>query len=1083
MPVAVVNHRHPTNRYGLRPQITSAKCYLVCVRLNCFIAALFVLLLGIHAGCLAQGSTSNQQRLTLSHRSYNALDGLSSNCVFAIEKDALGFMWFATSKGLDRFDGNRFAPHLYADMVQPEQRLSQVFIKLTATPEHEFILRLSQAVDNQESDTVFTFNPVHPLSQGALLKQTSNRSDRRMLPGRISEWATPHPDSMQLQVEGLKPSPVFDGGRRFVAWNGGPDDWPILYRSWRKNTDVLYFTGDSIGHLKSRQFSNSLPTQGDEHSAIVRADRDGLVFFQLNRSLPYPKGSLIRQLWDGTTTLLGHWNDWFPMDRPDFNDQIFFRKNPWNGDMWCFTHDQLAIVNQDGALQWSGKISEHLQFASLINAMDFSGPNEAWIGSCKGLSLIHTERDGFEELFLAEVTIKDSIKGYLDGMNSCRSIVEWGSDSLVFSTNSHGIRLHHAGKSSMVAHEHGAGAALFLEEDTLFTATPNGIGIVTRQHPYHLIAPLTIPGPIWDMHRVGPSEWLIGGSGIFRVNTRSSTVTPEENTPLNDMGNIYHFSRDQDTLWAIGASGVFALDEASQSWSHWHDAVPGAPFIQEAHHRLIDARGNHWISTSTQGLLKWNPTTGNLKEMGSDFGLPSTTVYGGFETEEGQLWFSTDNGLFLLPSSNEKEVTIFDERHGLHETEFNRTGVHLGSSGTAYFSTINGIVKFDPSVIQVPRSNAPSLTITSVLQHSAKRDTIKDMASVFKEGGILQLDPSDDFVSIRFALLDYTQIPQFYRYRLVQEENSPSNWFPLSDPEINLSGLSPGLTTVEIQARLRGTTWLENSLQIPVLLASPWHRDPWNLILIGFLAVLVTGGGILLRLRVLRNRNELLATMVNERTSNLKEALELKDIYLREVHHRVKNNLQIIGSLLDLQAEKERLPATQKALSAGRSRIESISLVHKHLHIDANVRHVSLTDFIHEYVTRVEDALMEGEADVEWTLQGDDITLDIEPAQAFGVVLNELLTNSLQHVETRPLKIDIRWYESEQKKLNFEYKDNGPGLPGDTGPGISDSLGLNLISSLTKQLKGQVSLSSDNRAHWHFLLSCPFTNEEGRPSP
>ena len=1054
--------------------------YLVEVGIRCIIIALALLLLDNQKS--AAQSDTVQQGLTVSHLTYNALDGLSGNCVFAIEKDASGFMWFATSKGMDRFDGNRFKPHLYANMVQAEQRLSQVFIKLTASIDDQFILRLSQAVDNQKSDTIFTFNPLDPSSKNAPLPQTPDRSDTFLKQRRKTEWKWSHPDSVRLHVEGLQPTQPFEAGRRFAAWNGGHEDWPLLYRSWNQNTHLLFLTEDSIGHMVSQRFTNSLPTQGDEHSCIVSADENGLVFFQLNKYPGHPKGALIRQHWDGTTTRLGNWDDWFPIPRPDFNDQIFFRKNPWNGDIWCFTHDQLAIVNQNGGLQWSGKVSEHLQFSSLINTMKFSGPNEAWIGSCKGLSLIHTERDGFDELFLAEITIKDSIKGYLDGMNSCRSIVEWSPDSLVFSTNSHGVRLHHSGSSTMMTEDNGAGAALFLEKDTLFTATPSGIGMVTRQHGYHQIAPLPILGPIWDMHRVGPSEWLIGGAGIFRVNTRSSTIAPEDNTPLPDMGNVYQFSLDQDTLWAIGASGIFALDEAAQTWSHWHDAVPGAPFIQEAHHRLIDTRGNHWISTATRGLLKWNPETGNLKEMGSDFGLPSTTVYGGIETEEGQLWFSTDNGLFLLPSSNEKEVTIFDQRHGLHETEFNRTGVHLGSSGTAYFSTINGIVKFDPDAIKVPRSRAPSLTITSVLQHKSKRDTIKDMVSVFKDGGILQLDPSDDFVSIRFALLDYSQTPQFYRYRLIQEQNSPSNWFPLSDPEINLSGLSPGLTTVEVQARLRGTAWLKDSLQIPIILASPWHTNPWSLTLLGLLAALVAGGITLLRVRGLRNRNELLATMVNERTSNLKEALELKDIYLKEVHHRVKNNLQIIGSLLDLQAEKEHLPATHKALSAGRSRIESISLIHKHLHIDANVRHVNLTDFIHEYVTRVEDALMEGETDVEWTLQGDDITLDIEPAQAFGIVLNELLTNSLQHVETRPLKIDIHWYESKQKKLHFEYKDNGPGLPEDTGPGTSDSLGLNLISSLTKQLKGQVWLSSDNRAHWHFQLSCPFTNEEGRPS-
>ncbi len=1061
---------------------SSGIVYLVEVGIRCIIIALAFLLLDTQK-CAAQSDTV-QQGLTVSHRTYNALDGLSGNCVFAIEKDASGFMWFATSKGLDRFDGNRFKPHLYADMVQAEQRLSQVFIKLTASIDDQFILRLSQAVENQKADTIFTFNPLDPSSKNAPLPQTPNRSDTFLEQRRKTEWKWSHPDSVRLHVEGLQPTRSFEAKRRFAAWNGGHEDWPLLYRSWHQSTHLLFLTEDSIGHMVSQRFTNSLPTQGDEHSCIVSADENGLVFFQLNKYPGHPKGALIHQHWDGTTTRLGNWDDWFPIPRPDFNDQIFFRKNPWNGDIWCFIRDQLAIVSQKGAQKWSGKISEHLQFASLINTMEFTNPNEVWIGSCKGLSLIHTELDGFEKRFTAEATLEDSIKGYLDGMNSCRSIVEWSADSLVFSTNSHGIRLDHPEGNTMLIEENGSGAALFATKDTLFTATPFGIGIMTRELPHRILSPIQIAGPIWDMHRIGAHEWLIGGNGIHRVNSQSNTIELDSNTPLSEMGNIYQFSRHQDTLWAIGASGIFAFDGSSEAWEHWHQATKTAPFIQEAHHRLIDSRGTHWISTATRGLLKWTPETQELKEMGSDFGLPSTTVYGGIETEEGQLWFSTDNGLFVMQPSHEEEVIIFDERHGLHETEFNRTGVHLGGTGTAYFSTINGIVSFDPQAIHVTPVTPPAFTVTSILQHRSKRDTIMDMASVFQEEGVLNLDPSDDFVSIRFALLDFTQVPQFYQYRLIQASNSPSNWFPLSDPEINLSGLSPGLTTVEIQGRLRGTTWLDSTLQIPIQLASPWHKDPINLTFLGLLVSLSAGGVILLRLKRLQSRNALLASMVNERTSNLKQALELKDVYLKEVHHRVKNNLQIIGSLLDLQAEKEHHPSTQQALNAGRSRIESISLVHKHLRVDANARHVNLTDFIHEYVTRVEDALLEGEAHVEWTLQGDNITLDIEPAQAVGLMLNELLTNSLQHVHTRPLKIDIRWIEAEEKELHIEYKDNGPGLPENAGPGkSSESLGLKLIASLTKQLNGKASLSPSNRAHWHFQLKCPFEHEKGRDLP
>ena len=199
-------------------------------------------------------------------------------------------MWFATSKGLDRFDGNRFKPHLYADMVQAEQRLSQVFIKLTPSFDNQFLLRLSQAVDNQKADTIFTFNPLNPSFKNAPLPQTPDRSDTFLKQRRKTEWKRSHPDSVRLHVEGLQPTRPFEAGRRFAAWNGGHEDWPLLYRSWHQNTHLLFLTEDSIGHMVSQRFTNSLPTQGDEHSCIVSADENGLVFFQLNKYPGHPKG-------------------------------------------------------------------------------------------------------------------------------------------------------------------------------------------------------------------------------------------------------------------------------------------------------------------------------------------------------------------------------------------------------------------------------------------------------------------------------------------------------------------------------------------------------------------------------------------------------------------------------------------------------------------------------------------------------------------------------------------------------------------------------------------------------------------------
>ena len=220
--------------------------------------------------------------------------------------------------------------------------------------------------------------------------------------------------------------------------------------------------------------------------------------------------------------------------------------------------------------------------------------------------------------------------------------------------------------------------------------------------------------------------------------------------------------------------------------------------------------------------------------------------------------------------------------------------------------------------------------------------------------------------------------------------------------------------------------------------------------------------------------------MVEDRTKDLQTSLDLQETYLQEVHHRVKNNLQIIGSLLDLQAARETSPETRKALGTGRSRIESISLVHQHLYLHPDSRRINITDFLTEYAQRVEDALLEDEDMVDWSLSGEDIRLGIEEAQPFGLLVNELLTNSLRHA-IRPdhrLSIAIAWKEAAPGVLELLYSDNGPGLSPSTDTSETDSLGLRLIHRLTGQLKGELTLDGHPRSTWTFRFQCPFETNQ-----
>ena len=259
-------------------------------------------------------------------------------------------------------------------------------------------------------------------------------------------------------------------------------------------------------------------------------------------------------------------------------------------------------------------------------------------------------------------------------------------------------------------------------------------------------------------------------------------------------------------------------------------------------------------------------------------------------------------------------------------------------------------------------------------------------------------------------------------------------------------------------------------------MAAPWYANPLNILYLAVLLGLSVVLFVLTRVRILRSRNAQLEAMVNERTKDLQTSLDLQETYLQEVHHRVKNNLQIIGSLLDLQAARETSPETRTALGTGRSRIESISLVHQHLYLHPDSRQINITDFLTEYAQRVEDALLEDENTVDWSLSGEDIQLGIEEAQPFGLLVNELLTNSLRHA-IRPghrLSIAIAWKEVAPGVLELLYSDNGPGLSPSTDTSETDSLGLRLIHRLTGQLKGELTLDGHPRSTWTFRFHCPF---------
>lgn len=1025
------------------------------------------------------------QQLHIESIDYTVMEGLSSNCVYHVERDARGFIWLATSKGLDRFDGQRFRHFPYSHMAMSEDRLAQQFIQLYAASDTLFLLTLSRSLVESAHDIVVAFNPISLEDEP---RYAGPRPNHRGGMVRWGDWngrwdfSSGNRDSTILHLgdRPISPPLAFHPLLYWSLWQGNAKDSSLLVQSIPSQQHFLMQDGDSTRLLETTGAElHGHVLQGTWDGLIHRCDGSSVWYFNRNAEGHHPPGSLMRIHPDGRRTAEGHWDTLFPFSFPVEWSRISLQHNPWNDEVWCFKDNELIILDARYQVLFRKAISPHPAFASLINTVSFVNEREVWVGSCKGITIIHAAPSPFEAFFNAERTLAEDEQGTTPGTNNVRAIVELGPDSIAFATNMHGVRLLVKGRSTMVAPEWGAGAGLLLDNDTLFLCTPDGIGYLNRTGKVDWLYtfedfPLQ---SIWTLHRLGTHQWMVGGLGLASVDTRSGEVRRHVQPDGAPLGDVYHFDRWRDTLWMCTSTGVHAWDAESQCGVPWHLASPGAPYIMEAQHRLIDERGDHWFGTATQGLLHYQPETGSLTALGPAEGLPSTTVYGGIQDGRGIRWFSTDQGLMQwFPEP--RELRLFDGRHGMHETEFNRTAIHLGRSGHAYFGTINGLVRFNPTFDDLKGQATPPLAITSLLQHRGNADTLTDVLAAFERRGVLSLEPQDEFIAIAVALLDYSGVPRQFRYQVSKDLDSQQEWVLLDGPNLNLSGLAPGPSRVRIQARRRGEPWGGIEKEIPVIVGIPWYEQPLRLTMLAVLALGLTGALIAWRVRRLKARNLLLESMVDQRTQSLNEALTAKDLFLKEIHHRVKNNLQIMGDLLDLQADQQSETIVREALATGRSRLQSIALIHKHLYLDAEARRVQLTEFIHEYASHVQDGLINPHDHVDWHMEGDEIQFDIECAQAFGLLLNELVTNSLQHGRKADstLRIDIRWHSIGNERVGLNYRDNGHGLPVHLDPEGETSLGLKLIRSLTEQLEGTMNLHPENRAEWAFELTCSFRN-------
>ncbi|RPI37194.1 MAG: PAS domain S-box protein [Methanoregulaceae archaeon] len=215
------------------------------------------------------------------------------------------------------------------------------------------------------------------------------------------------------------------------------------------------------------------------------------------------------------------------------------------------------------------------------------------------------------------------------------------------------------------------------------------------------------------------------------------------------------------------------------------------------------------------------------------------------------------------------------------------------------------------------------------------------------------------------------------------------------------------------------------------------------------------------RTEALSRTNEQLTAEIAARThaeQEIVQSLREKDLLLREIHHRVKNNLQIIASLLNLQSRTINDPNVLEAIRNSQSRIRAMALVHERIYRSHSIAEINLKDYLNYLIKQIFQFCNIQQHQIRMEVTMDEIMADIDTITPLGLIINELVSNSLKHAfpKGRQGAISIECSPQDAGMLRIVYHDNGIGIPAGYDWKKTESLGLRLVNSLVDQLNGTI---------------------------
>jgi len=428
--------------------------------------------------------------------------------------------------------------------------------------------------------------------------------------------------------------------------------------------------------------------------------------------------------------------------------------------------------------------------------------------------------------------------------------------------------------------------------------------------------------------------------------------------------------------------------------------------------------------------------------------------------DSGNLWVGTNKGVdkvLLDKNGYISSVSNYGLSEGFKGLECNAKAVSKDRYGNLYFGTIKGVIKFSPS--EEPDYRQPPLVhVTNIKLFLKKTDwqtNSENFSAYFSLPEDLVLSYDENHLTFNYIGINHL-CPNKIKYKCMLE-GFDKDWLDnQEETNITYTNLPAGDYVFKVKAFLSEEGEYTEA-EFPFRITPAFWRTWW------FTLLLMAAFGFLIytayriRTRGMKITNRRLEHYVQMRTHEISDQKKKIEVLLKEIHHRVKNNLQVINSLLNLQSNYIDDPQALKVLDECKNRIITMSIIHEKLYESKDFTQMNLKDYVFRLTTFLKSAYSIN-PNVSFDLRINVESIGIDTTVTLGLLMNEIVSNSLKYGYASDEEGKIKIYVNRMTSGKYEM------IIGDNGKGYEDlkfeeelpSFGLELIKIFTSQLNGTI---------------------------